>query len=98
MGGFRFNGCGVTEHFKHIKSLGTHQCPNCNKLAEFSLDQVNKKVDVFWIPTLTLNSQYAVMCKNCEMGQSCSMEWAGHLMKQTSRPDIIFESDARANG
>lgn len=96
MGGFRFNGCGVTDHFKQIKSLGTHICPNCNKLSEFTLDEANQKIDVFWIPTLTLKTRYAVMCKKCKNGEFCSVEWAGYLMNQTADQEVIFESAAKA--
>lgn len=95
MGGFRFNGCGVTDHFKHIKSLGMHVCPNCKKLSEFTLDEANQKIDVFWIPTLTLKSRYAVMCKKCKNGEFCSVEWAGYLMNQTADQEVIFESVAK---
>lgn len=98
MGGFRFNGCGVTDHFKNIKSLGTHICPKCRTLAEFTLDEANQKIDVLWIPTVTLKTRYAVMCKKCENGEFCSVEWAGYLMNQTQRPEIIFESEATAKG
>lgn len=97
MGGFRYNGCGVTDHFKHIKSLGVHNCPNCKKPTEFTLDEANQKIDVFWIPTLTLKSRYAVMCKKCKNGQFCSTEWAGYLMNQAV-PDVIFEDAARQQG
>lgn len=99
VGGFRFNGCGVTDHFKHIKSLGTHVCPNCKKLAEFTLDEANQKIDVFWIPTFTLKSRYAVMCGKCKNGEFCSVEWAGFLMmNQGLYQDILFESTAKAKG
>lgn len=98
MGGFRFNGCGVTDHFKCIKSLGMYQCPHCKKITEYTLDEANQKVDVFWIPTLTLKSRYAVMCKKCQNGEFCSTEWAGYLLNQTARQEIIFESEARAKG
>lgn len=98
MGGFRIDGCGVTDHFKNIKSLGMHSCPSCKKLAEFTLDEANQKIDVFWIPTLTLKSRYAVMCKKCKNGEFCSAEWAGYLLNQTADQDIIFESQAKAKG
>jgi len=98
MGGFRFNGCGVTDHFKLIKNLGVHSCPSCKKLAEFTLDEANQKIDVLFIPTLTLKTRYAVMCKKCKQGEFCSSEWAGYLMNQTSCPEIIFESAAKAKG
>lgn len=95
MGGFRYNGCGVTDHFKKIKNLGMHICPNCRNLAEFTLDEARQKIDVFFIPTLTLKSRYAVMCGRCKQGEFCSVEWAGHLMSQGERPDVIFESGVK---
>lgn len=98
MGGFRFNGCGVTDHFKTIKKLGVHACPNCKKLAEFSLDEANQKIDVLWIPTLTIKSRYAVMCKKCKNGEFCSAEWAGYLINQDAFPEIVFESEAKKRG
>ncbi len=98
MGGFRIDGCGVSDHFKHLKSLGMYSCPACKKLAEFTLDEANQKIDVFYIPTLTLKTRYAVMCKRCENGEFCSSEWAGYLMNQTATPEIIFESVAKERG
>lgn len=98
MGGFRVNGCGVTDHFKKVKSLGTHVCPDCKNSAEFFLEEVKQKIDIVFIPTLTLKSQYAVMCKKCRRGSFCSTEWAGYLLRQTEDPGIIFESDAEAKG
>ncbi|MDO4328923.1 MAG: zinc-ribbon domain-containing protein [Lachnospiraceae bacterium] len=98
MGGFRVNGCGVTDHFKKIKSLGTHVCPDCKNPAEFFLEEVKQKIDIIFIPTLTLKSQYAVMCKKCRRGSFCSTEWAGYLLRQTEDPKVIFESDAEAKG
>lgn len=98
MGGFRFNGCGVTDHFKRIKTLGMHNCPTCKKLREFTLDEANQKIDILWIPTLTLKSRYAVKCKNCKTGEFCSTEWAGYLMNLKDCPNIIFESEATERG
>lgn len=97
MGGFRVNGCGVTDHFKTIKRLGVYNCPNCKQLTEISLEEASQKVDVFFIPTLTIKSRYAVLCKKCRSGEFCSAEWAGYLMNQTT-PRIIFESTAKKKG
>lgn len=98
MGGFRFNGCGVTDHFNNIKILGVYNCSSCKKSTEFVLAEANQKIDVFWIPTLTLKSRYAVMCKKCKTGEFCSTEWASYLLNQTEGQDIIFESEAKAKG
>lgn len=92
MGGVRINGCGVTDHYKTIKSLGIHACPSCKKLAEFTLSEANQKIDVFFIPTFTLKTRYAVMCKKCGNGEFCSVEWAGKLLNMHDTPEILFES------
>ncbi len=98
MGGFRVNGCGVTEHFKKIKKLGTHICPSCQKLAEFTLDEVNKKIDIVYIPTFTLKSNYAVMCSRCKTGEFCSVDWAGYLLNHDDVGEAFFESTAKEKG
>lgn len=98
MGGFRFNGCGVADHFKVIKSLGTHICPSCKKPTEFTLDEANQKIDILWIPTFTLKSRYAVMCKKCKTGEFCSAEWAGYLLNQSGSPEVFLESEAKKKG
>lgn len=95
MGGFRVNGCGVTDHFKKIKSLGMHICPVCGKNAEFFLEEARQKIDIIFIPTVTLKSRYAVMCKRCGQGQFCSEQWAVQLINSSAPPAVLFESDVQ---
>lgn len=90
MGGFRFNGCGATDHFKKVKSLGMHECPKCHQQTEFLLEIAKFKVDVLFIPTLTLKTRYAVMCSKCENGQFVSDAWAAKLMNDGPH-EVIFE-------
>lgn len=94
MGGFRINGCGVTEHYKKLKSLGVRQCPICGRESEFFLDRIKLKIDIFFIPTLTLKTSYAVMCSACEQGRKCSKQWAGNLMNSAGPVPVIFEVQA----
>ena len=94
MGGFTFNGCGATDHIKKIKSLGTYMCPRCNRAAEFFISEAKFKVDIFFIPTITLKSRYAVTCGKCKEGEFCSDEWAVHLINSAPQQEIIFESQA----
>ena len=96
MSGFRVDGCGATDHFKKIKSLGIHTCPSCKNETEFFLDLVKFKIDIFFIPTVTLKSRYAVMCSKCGNGEFCSGEWAANLMNTQGTPQVIFESNAQA--
>lgn len=95
MGGFRVNGCGVTDHFKKIKSLGLHMCPVCKTTSEFFLEEAKQKVDVLFIPTVTLKSRYAVMCSSCKQGQFCSGQWAVNLINGRVPASGIFESEAQ---
>jgi len=95
MGGFRFNGCGVTDHFKKIKSLGLHMCPMCKRASEFFLEEAKQKIDIVFIPTLTLRSRYAVMCSKCGQGEPCSDQWAVNLINGTVPGAIVFESEAQ---
>lgn len=92
MGGFRINGCGVTDHFKKLRSLGHHTCPYCGREAEFFLEEARQKVDVLFIPTVTLKSRHAVMCGICRQGEICSQEWAAQLMSGQLPDGMIFES------
>ncbi|MCM1542883.1 MAG: zinc ribbon domain-containing protein [Blautia sp.] len=98
MGGYRVNGCGVTDHFKKVKDLGPHLCPKCGKTAEFTLEEAKQKIDVLWIPTFTLKSRYAVICRKCKEGEFCSNEWAGYLMMIQPPIEVVFESEARKRG
>ncbi|MBE6742171.1 MAG: zinc ribbon domain-containing protein [Ruminococcaceae bacterium] len=68
MGGFTVDGCGATDKFYPIKGLGIYTCPNCGKQTEFTLDEVKRKISVFYIPTATVSVKYAIMCKKCERG------------------------------
>lgn len=95
MGGFRFNGCGATDHYKKIKSLGMHLCPVCKKDAEFFLEEARFKIDIFFIPTVTIKSRYAVMCGKCGQGEYCSDQWAINLSNSVGTIPVIFESQAQ---
>ncbi len=96
MGGFRFNGCGVVEHYKKMKNLGVRQCPICGRESEFFLDEVKLKIDIFFIPTVTLKVSYAVMCGKCDQGKKCSEQWAVKLINSTGPVPELFEGQAQA--
>lgn len=97
MGGFRLNGCGATDHYKKVKNLGIHLCPRCKKAAEFFLEEAKFKIDVFFIPTVTLKSRYVVMCGKCGQGEYCSDQWAVNLSNSIGPVQEIFESQAQQN-
>ena len=80
MGGFTINGCGAADSFKKMKDLGTKWCGACSRQTETYLCQVNRKIRVFYIPTLTLKSSYGVVCWRCKQGYYVSEEDAGRLL------------------
>ena len=69
MGGFLFNGFGVADKFKKVKSLGFRTCPNCGKYKEFHLCEVKRKIHLLYIPTISYKNSYAIMCSHCEKGK-----------------------------
>lgn len=71
-----------------------HLCPRCKRAAEFFLEEAKFKVDIFFIPTVTLKSRYAVMCGKCEQGEYCSDQWAVNLVNSTGPMPVIFESQS----
>lgn len=94
MGGIRVNGCGATDHYKKIKSLGFYECSCCKKVTEHFLVDARLKIDIYFIPTLTLKSRYAVKCGKCEgNGEFCSNEWAARLLNEGDQHPVIFESE-----
>ena len=80
MGGFTINGCGAADSFKKMKYLGTSYCASCSRETETYLCQVNRKINVFYIPTITLKSSYGVICWKCKQGHYVSQEEAGKLL------------------
>ncbi|MDO5336378.1 MAG: zinc-ribbon domain-containing protein [Eubacteriales bacterium] len=68
MGGFTVDGCGVGDSFYPKLNLGNHFCKYCNSIQEFALMEVKRKIKVFYIPTLSINTKFAVGCKKCKNG------------------------------
>lgn len=68
MGGFTVDGCGASDRFYHLKNVGSFTCPKCGRESDFYLDEVKRKIDIFFIPTATISVKYAIMCGKCERG------------------------------
>ena len=68
MGGFTVNGCGAADSYYPIKDLHTAHCPSCGRDRMFALMELKRKVKVFYVPTFSLSSRYAVVCKQCKDG------------------------------
>lgn len=80
MGGYRVNGCGWSDRLKTIRTLGTFYCPTCGKPTVFTLDKVSTKVDVLWIPTVTLKTKHAIVCSVCKNGKICPPEMVNKII------------------
>ena len=80
MGGFMINGIGAADSFYPIKTIGRFQCPSCRCEQSFALMTVKLKVRVVFIPTVTLNTKYAVACENCK---------SGFYIEERSKNDIL---------
>jgi hypothetical protein len=70
-------------------------CPRCKRGSEFFIAEAKFKVDIFYIPTFTLKSRYAVICDKCKQGEFCSDQWAVKLINRTETLSIIFESQEK---
>jgi len=68
LAGFTFNGCGASDSYYPLWQLGEHYCPVCNAQKPFSVMELRMKIRVFFIPTVTVNTKYAVACNKCKNG------------------------------
>ena len=68
MGGFTINGCGAADSYYPIKDLHTSYCASCGRERMFALMELKRKVKVFYIPTFSVGSKYAVVCSHCKDG------------------------------
>ena len=81
MGGFTFNGCGTGDSFYPKLSLGNHFCKYCNSIQEFDLMEVRRKIKVFYVPTFSISTKYAVACKKCKNG---------YYIDDKTRDDLLY--------
>ena len=68
MGGFTINGCGAADSYYPIKNLHNAHCTSCGRERMFALMELKRKVKVFYIPTFSVGSKYAVVCSHCKDG------------------------------
>ncbi len=81
MGGFTVNGCGTGDSFHPIRILGNHYCKYCKSIQEYDLMEVKRKIKVFYIPTVSINTKYAVACKKCKNG---------YYIEDSIRDDLMY--------
>ncbi len=68
MAGFTYNGFGAADSYYPLKSIGTFYCPHCRKERSFALMELRMKVRLLYIPTVTVNTKYAIVCEKCKEG------------------------------
>lgn len=90
MGGFLYNGCGASDSYNKVKSLGQGYCKNCKKTATFGLYELARKVRIVWIPTVTLSTKCAVICDKCKCGSYVE----GDLLTEILADRAVFEFGA----
>lgn len=82
MGGFTLNGMGWGDSFYPKLGLGCHYCIHCKSMEEFVLCEVKTKIKVFFIPTVSIKTSYAVTCAKCKEGYYISDEQRDALLYQ----------------
>lgn len=88
MGGFTINGCGAADSFYPIKDLGEFYCPECRQKRQMCLMEVKRKIKVLYIPTVSINTKYAVGCRSCENGYYISDQQKDDLIYGRAWPEI----------
>lgn len=88
MGGFTINGCGAADSFYPIKELGEFYCPECRQKRQMCLMEVKRKIKVLYIPTVSINTKYAVGCRFCENGYYISDQQKEDLLYGRAWPEM----------
>lgn len=68
MGGMLIDGCGASDSYYKLKDVTKAYCRTCGREQMFALMQLKMKIRVFWIPTVPINTKYAVVCPVCKNG------------------------------
>lgn len=89
MGGFMVNGCGVAESFYQVKFVEKGYCKCCKKENSFSLYELRNKIRVFFVPTVTINSKYAIACDKCKNGYYVSEEQKNAVLYERVKTVIV---------
>lgn len=91
MGGFLFNGCGASDSYSKVMDLKQGYCRTCRKQQMFALYELDRKVRVVWIPTVSLSKKNAVICDRCKNGQYVEGEVLNALL--AGRAELAFGED-----
>lgn len=91
MGGVLINGCGASDSFVKVRDICQGFCRDCKKVQTFGLFEVKRKVRVVWIPTVTLNTKYAVACTKCKSGIYVEDRILNEIL--ANRAEFVFDSN-----
>lgn len=89
MGGFTFNGLGWGDKLNPKLGLGQHYCKHCESMQNFALMEVQSKVVLFWVKTVTFNTKYAVCCTKCEEGFYVTEEQRDDLLYRGAKIEVL---------
>lgn len=92
MGGFTINGCGAADSYYPIKDLHTAHCPSCGRERMFALMELKRKVKVFYIPTFSVGSKFAVVCSHCKDGWYITDEQKAYILSHPAE-DVQIDSN-----
>lgn len=70
--------------FDHLGSAGTHLCPNCSNLAQWSFVRIRTWFALFFIPVFPYKTLYMNMCPVCKHGLETDGEAQSRLLKLAS--------------
>ena len=71
----------ATDRFVPIRNLGTFQCPHCKQERMLQLMEVQRKVSLLYIQTVTINTKYAIACASCQNG---------YYIEEQQKDDILY--------
>ena len=89
MGGFTINGFGWGDKLYPKLGLGQHYCKYCKSMQNFALMEVQSKIEVLFIKTVTFNTKYAVCCTKCEEGYYVTEEQRDELLYQGAKIEVL---------
>lgn len=65
---------GVGKHVENLGRAGYYKCPRCNNECLYSVLEISKKFEVFWIPIARWNKRYFLTCTICQYGYELKPE------------------------
>ena len=89
MGGFTLNGIGWGDKLYTKLGLGQHYCKFCKSMQNFALMEVQSKIEVFFIKTVTFNTKYAVCCAKCEEGFYITDDQRDALLYRGAKIEVL---------